>query len=153
MRLPLALAVVVACASPPPPVDDDDFDDVDATLAPLVLDVRTEAEWDRGHLEDAWLIPLDELADSLADLDRVLGGDRERPIVVVCGTGRRAEKARAFLRTEGFPHVSNGGAWWACASLSSASCASRGLHDTDETDDVDDEGRARSMESFSSDSP
>jgi len=62
--------------------------DVDA---PLVLDVRAQAEFDQGHLPSAVLIPHDQLK---ARLYRQLSErDPARPIAVYRRTGRRAEIA------------------------------------------------------------
>ena len=68
-----------------------------------VLDVRTAVEWDGelGHLDDAQLIPLDELVVRAADVPA------EKPVVVVCQTGRRAALGTAILRKTGMTRVAN----------------------------------------------
>ncbi len=68
-----------------------------------ILDVRAEAELhgELGHLEGAKVIPLEELRGRTAEL----GGDK--PIVVVCQTGKRSAMATAILRKAGLDRVAN----------------------------------------------
>lgn len=69
--------------------------------APLVLDVRTQEEFDQGHISGALLIPHNELENHLS----ALSGHRNIPVVVYCRSGRRAELARDILVNGGFKHV------------------------------------------------
>jgi NADPH-dependent 2,4-dienoyl-CoA reductase/sulfur reductase-like enzyme/rhodanese-related sulfurtransferase len=62
---------------------------------PLVLDVRTPAEFEAGHLPDARNIPVDELRSRLGELPR------ERPIVAYCQVGQRGYLATRILRQAG----------------------------------------------------
>lgn len=64
-----------------------------------VIDVRTEGEWNRGHLEGAIHIPVDQLRDGLDKLDP------RRPTVVVCRSGMRAWIAARILSANGFADV------------------------------------------------
>ncbi|PSQ70906.1 MAG: MBL fold metallo-hydrolase [Bacteroidetes bacterium QH_9_67_14] len=70
--------------------------------APLhVLDVRSEAEWERGRIptaRHAWTPFLPEHLDGL---------DREQPVAVYCGSGYRASIAASVLRRTGFERVAN----------------------------------------------
>lgn len=68
-----------------------------------VLDVRSPAEFDGelGHLEGAQLIPLDELHARLSEVRA------DKPVVVVCQTGRRAGLATVILAKAGLPGVAN----------------------------------------------
>lgn len=50
----------------------------------FLLDVRTRAEYARGHIPNAVLIPVEQLMVRLSEIP----GDR--PLVIVCRTGRRA---------------------------------------------------------------
>ena len=66
----------------------------------VLLDVRTQQEWDvDGHAADATLIPLDQLAQRVGELDR------NDTIVVVCRSGNRSQTASQFLREQGFASV------------------------------------------------
>lgn len=65
----------------------------------LFLDVRSEAEWNQGHIQDAVLIPLEQLAARLGELPR------DRDIVVICKSGVRSREGAALLREAGFTRV------------------------------------------------
>ena len=82
---------------------------VAATLRhnPLVIDVRTPAEYRNGHLSKALNIPL-------AELPRRIGGvapDKSRPILLHCASGARSAAARALLSKHGFAEVHDAGPW------------------------------------------
>ena len=79
--------------------------------AALVLDVRNQDEYERGHLAHALLIPVSELEGRMAEVESALGGDKSKKVVAYCGSGRRAEKAKALLERHGFVHVVNGGGY------------------------------------------
>ncbi|MGN6108503.1 MAG: rhodanese-like domain-containing protein [Kofleriaceae bacterium] len=74
----------------------------------LVIDVRTPDEFAGGHLEGAINMPVQELSRQLADIQK-LAGERTRPIVLYCGSGRRAGNAKQMLEAEGYTRVINGG--------------------------------------------
>ena len=80
---------------------------------PLLLDVRSAEEFigEQGHIKQAINIPLDQLADRMEEL----GDDPEIPLLIVCRTDRRSDKAARQLATNGFSqvHVVRGGmtAW------------------------------------------
>jgi rhodanese-related sulfurtransferase len=63
------------------------------------LDVRTQEEWDQGHIAKSTLIPLDSLQARLNELPR------DQDIVVVCRSGVRSKEGTAILRQAGFTHV------------------------------------------------
>ncbi len=69
-----------------------------------VFDVRTPGEFASGHFPGAINIPLQELPARVSEL-----GDRARPIIVYCRTGRRSGQAKALLEKLGFTRVYNGG--------------------------------------------
>ena len=76
-----------------------------------VIDVRTPEEWNEGHADGTVLIPVQELEARLAEVDALVGGDKSRPVVVVCRSGARAGRAAAILKARGYSTVVNGGAW------------------------------------------
>jgi phage shock protein E len=80
---------------------------------PLVLDVRTPAEYADGHVPGAVLIPHDQLAMRLDALER------DRPIIVYCRTGRRSGLAETLLRQHGHEVSQLQGSWlgWQAAGL------------------------------------
>lgn len=61
-----------------------------------LVDVRTEAEFQRKHIPQAVNIPLDSLRERLHELSQ------EREIWVVCGVGQRAYNATRILQQHGF---------------------------------------------------
>ena len=68
---------------------------------PFVLDVRTESEWDGGHIEGAHHVHGGLLKERFAEVPK------DRPVAVVCGTGYRGGIAASFLKREGYPEVAN----------------------------------------------
>jgi len=66
-----------------------------------VLDVRTASEFDGelGHLERAQLIPIDELRARVSEVS----GDK--PVVVVCQTGKRSALGTAILGHAGLTRI------------------------------------------------
>ena len=77
--------------------------EVIANLDPLILDVRTQREYAGGHIEDAWLIPVQEIQKRLKDLEP----HRDKPIFVYCRSGNRSTVAAKVLVDAGFPQVIN----------------------------------------------
>lgn len=67
--------------------------------APRVLDVRTPAEFETGHVPGAYNVPLDTLREHREELRRHLDAD----VVLVCRSGQRATQAEAALRDAGLP--------------------------------------------------
>lgn len=67
----------------------------------FVLDVRTESEWNGGHIDGALHIHGGVLKDRYSEVPR------DRPIAVVCGTGYRGSIAASFLKSNGWEDVSN----------------------------------------------
>jgi rhodanese-related sulfurtransferase len=61
-----------------------------------VIDVREPYEWRSGVVPDALLIPLQELPEQLAHLDR------QRRYAIICATGSRSQSAAAFLADQGY---------------------------------------------------
>jgi rhodanese-related sulfurtransferase len=65
------------------------------TDAPVVLDVRTEKEWREGHIEGSINIPLNHLAERVAEVPR------GRKLVVHCQSGYRSAIAASVLLRHG----------------------------------------------------
>ena len=68
---------------------------------PLILDVRSGAEFDAGHIPGSIHIPFWAVPWRAGELR--VGADH--PIVVYCGHGPRALFARSVLRRRGFTRV------------------------------------------------
>ena len=69
----------------------------------LLLDVRSQEEFDIAAIKPALLIPLDELPEHLDDLNAW----RDREIICICHLGIRSAHAQQFLRDQGFKNVRN----------------------------------------------
>lgn len=84
-------------------------DDADDVLAgSLVLDVRTRAEYDRGHLDGAVHIPHTELRDRIDEVHAAADG---RPVAVHCASGVRSHIATRVLLQAGFDARNLSGGW------------------------------------------
>jgi sulfur dioxygenase len=72
-----------------------------ATLC--ILDVRNEQEFqgDLGHVEGSMLIPLSELRQRINEVPK------EKPVVVICQSGKRSAMATQILQTDGFKQTAN----------------------------------------------
>ena len=84
-----------------------------ADTAIRLLDVRTPAEFRTAHIPGAYNVPLDTLGEHAAEIRGVTGV----PLVLVCQSGQRAQKADGTLRALGMSnlHLLDGGvnAWMA----------------------------------------
>lgn len=69
----------------------------------LVLDVREDIEYDAGHIANARHIPVGKLEGRLQELEKF----KSKPIVVVCRSGMRSNRACSVLRKHGFANVHN----------------------------------------------
>src|SRR5688572_3634993 len=74
---------------------------VSARHPPAILDVRSAAEYRRGHIPGAVHMPFWLLLFRV----RSLALRRDEPLVVYCGHGPRAHMARSALEHHGFAHV------------------------------------------------
>lgn len=71
----------------------------------LRLDVRTENEFNQGHIPDSLNIPVDELRSRLDELPR------EKPIAAYCQVGQRGYLATRILNQSGFQAVNVSGGY------------------------------------------
>ncbi len=82
----------------------------------VLLDVRTKAEFDKGHIAKAINISHDELESRIDELAQL----KNRQIVIYCRSGRRAEVTRLFLEKNGFKqldHLSGDFNAWTASEL------------------------------------
>ena len=78
-----------------------------------IIDVRTKAEFQQGHVRNSLNIPLDKLSGSLKKLDK------SKPVITCCASGMRSASARSILKSNGFTEVHNGGSWTSLRKYSS----------------------------------
>ena len=65
------------------------------------IDVRTAEEYAGGHAPKAVNLPLDALEKDLSGLDK------DKPVYVICQTGRRSQKGSEILQKAGFKNIYN----------------------------------------------
>ena len=73
----------------------------------VLVDVRTPEEFAGRHLDGAVNIPVGDLQSRLGEIDKLTGGDKNKPIVVYCQAGGRAGRAKTMLVEAGHPQVTN----------------------------------------------
>ena len=74
---------------------------IESGAAPVILDVRSRAEFARGHVPGARHVPFWRVSRRI---DAVVAR-RDAEVVVYCGHGPRAILAGRALRRKGFAHV------------------------------------------------
>lgn len=72
------------------------FDELDLIEDIILLDTRSQVEYDNGHLENAINIPLDELRENLAKIPK------DKKIYVYCHSGLRSYIACRVLSQNGY---------------------------------------------------
>lgn len=76
-----------------------------AAVNPLVIDVRTEAEWIEGHLAGAIRIPYEKIGEEIFKV----APDKKTKIILYCRSGRRSGIALETLKKHGYEDVTNAG--------------------------------------------
>ena len=71
----------------------------------VILDVRTQREWDSGHIENSIHMPLKDLNNRVAEVKAL-----NKPIIACCESGVRSAKAAKFLVINNIDAI-NGGGW------------------------------------------
>ncbi|PQJ79625.1 rhodanese-like domain-containing protein [Polaribacter porphyrae] len=71
----------------------------------VILDVRTQMEWDEGHIYNSKHIVLNLIP---VEIDQIKSWNK--PIIAVCRSGGRSGQATQFLKQNGLD-VINGGPW------------------------------------------
>jgi hydroxyacylglutathione hydrolase len=80
-------------------IDFPDFQPAKALEQGEIIDVRTSAEFQSGHLDGALSFPYTRLKTRLGELPK------NRRLFIHCGSGKRASLAASFLRSVGFDAV------------------------------------------------
>lgn len=72
----------------------------------FILDVRTQEEYDAGHIKGSTRIPVQDIPAQELDeaIDKI---PRDRKILVYCRTARRSAQASEILVNNGFAQVYN----------------------------------------------
>ena len=67
----------------------------------IILDVRTQSEYDEGHIPNAICVPNETIgSDDITELP-----DKEQLILVYCRSGRRSKEAAAKLADMGYTNI------------------------------------------------
>jgi rhodanese-related sulfurtransferase len=66
-----------------------------------VIDVRTDEEYEEGHIPGIPLRTMQTLLDWVGELDR------DESYVFVCRSGSRSQRVASYLKEQGFSHVAN----------------------------------------------
>lgn len=96
LLLAVAVTGMYSCSAQQPKVD---------VKNAFLVDVRIPGEFAEGTAKGAVNIPLNEVAQRLAEFKG------KQQIVVFCRSGNRSAQAEAILKQNGFTNVVNGGTW------------------------------------------
>jgi rhodanese-related sulfurtransferase len=105
----LILAAISGCISTTKPPEKAQYTDVSVQQAKemidrgevFILDVRTQEEYDAGHIKNSTVIPLQVLDKRLNELPR------DKKILVYCMSGIRSAQASQILVNNGFKEIYN----------------------------------------------
>lgn len=70
-----------------------------------IIDVRSKAEFQSGHIRGSVNIPLNTLQDNLSKIRK------NKPVITCCASGMRSASAKGILQSHGYSDVHNGGGW------------------------------------------
>ncbi|MBC8381229.1 MAG: rhodanese-like domain-containing protein [SAR92 clade bacterium] len=73
--------------------------------SPMIIDVRTPAEYNTGHLDKANHIEWQDIGSQISALTT----DKDKTIYVYCQSGNRSGKAKTILDQLGYSNVINAG--------------------------------------------
>ena len=72
----------------------------------VLIDVRTPAEFNSGHVKGSTNIPLDRISGKVDKIKQL-----KKPVVLCCRSGMRSAQATSILKSKGITDVYNGGGW------------------------------------------
>jgi phage shock protein E len=75
----------------------------------MIIDVRTPAEFNSGHIKGAVNIPLQAIKSSFNKIPK------NKVIITCCASGMRSGSAKSLLKAAGY-NVHNGGGWMSLKS-------------------------------------
>ena len=80
-------------------------DDSTLLVNSRLIDVRSRGEFASGHIDGAFNLPLDQLAQ---EIPRAVP-DKNTPLLIYCQSGMRSGQGCMLLKQLGYVQVSNGG--------------------------------------------
>ena len=75
----------------------------------MIIDVRTPAEYNGGHIKGAVNMPLQSLQANMSKIPK------NKTIITCCASGMRSGSAKSLLKAAGYT-VHNGGGWMSLKS-------------------------------------
>jgi len=67
----------------------------------VIIDVRTQEEYEQGHVQGAVNIPVNEILEKINNVEK----DKNKVIIVYCKTGKRSRIAKKLLEEEGYTNM------------------------------------------------
>ena len=80
----------------------------------VIIDVRSESEWNEGQLSKAYRVDWDEIAGSIEEIVP----DKNMQIILYCRSGNRAGKSMKILTNLGYTNLINAGGLQSAKELS-----------------------------------
>jgi len=71
----------------------------------VIIDVRTPAEFQGGHIKGSKNIPLNTIGNQIESIKKM-----NKPVIACCASGMRSAQATSILKNSGI-EVINGGGW------------------------------------------
>ena len=71
----------------------------------VIIDVRSQGEFQGGHVKGAKNIPLQHISSQIASIKKL-----NKPVIVCCASGMRSAQANTILKQNGIDSI-NGGGW------------------------------------------
>lgn len=72
----------------------------------IILDVRTQAEYDQGAISGSKHIPIQQLTQEIDAIKKL-----NKPVITCCASGVRSARAASLLKSNNIEAV-NGGGWY-----------------------------------------
>lgn len=69
----------------------------------LIIDIRTAADFKKGHIKGAKNMPLSDFAKGVDELS----DDKDKPVLIYCNSGNTVTRAIKLLKKAGFEQVNN----------------------------------------------
>ena len=74
---------------------------IDTSNDEIIIDVRGKDEYEKGHIKDSILIPLDTLENTIEDIVK----NKDSQILVYCRSGRRSAEASKIIKSLGYNNI------------------------------------------------
>lgn len=73
----------------------------------LIIDVRTPMEWTRSGVAEGALTITPQDPSFIEQLEQAVGGDKAKPIGLICATGNRTAMIQRYLQQHGWSNVAD----------------------------------------------